>query len=177
MDALTGYVGADEVPSTSTPRSEAEARCFCCSTGTVRDGHVGPVAFHSGVLTPPDGLSDDPLVRVLSDGWGLGVAELEYRAVGFGSHHWEVVDADGVRRFLTVDDLWMLDRGDGCIIGAYADATGTTPRPSLLELYRLRWDLADIAVYVGRFQRGHSGNQDDEKSWDDLCSLMRRLPA
>lgn len=330
------------------------------------------------MLTPPDGLPDDALVRVLSDHWGLAGAGVEYRAVGFGSHHWEAVDANGIRWFVTVDeldrkrqslsepgeaafdrlraalattkdlrdsgatfvvapiptrageplvrtdrrlavalypyvdgqsyswgdfstpahrrgvldlivalhtapamasrhamtedfavahrdelelafddagfrwdggpyakltsallienadkirrllvrhddlveeirrrpgrmvlthgephpgntmltsagwvlidwdtvllapperDLWSLDPGDGSIIGAYADATGTMPRPLMLELYRIRWDLADIAVYVSRFRGSHSGSPDDEKSWDDLRSLIGRLPS
>lgn len=30
---------------------------------------------------------------------------LEYQAVGFGSHHWLAVVADGARLFVTVDDL------------------------------------------------------------------------
>lgn len=344
----------------------------------IREGDRSGGLSLGGVLTPPDGLSDEALVRVLSDDWGFAVASIDYRAVGFGSHHWEVVDADGVRWFVTVDeldrqrqsasepedaafrrlraalatagelrdsgatfvvapvstrageplvrtdrrfavalypyvdgvsyswgdfstpahrrgvldlivalhtapmamsrhalaedfavphrdelelafdhncvrweggpygrltlallvenadkirrllvrhddlveeirrrpgrmvlthgephpgntmlmsagwvlidwdtvlvapperDLWSLDPGDGSIIGAYTDATGTSPRPSMLELYRLRWDLADIAVYVSRFQGSHTGSRDDEKSWDDLCSLIGRLPA
>jgi spectinomycin phosphotransferase/16S rRNA (guanine(1405)-N(7))-methyltransferase len=330
------------------------------------------------VLTQPDGLADEALVGVLSDGWGLAVTAIDYRAVGFGSHHWEVIDADGVRWFVTVDDLdgkrqsvnepeaaafgrlraalatamdlrdsgaafvvapiptlageplvrmdrrfgvalypyvdgqsyswgafptpvhrrgvldlivalhtaptaasrhamaddfavphrdeleltsdhngvrlqdgpyasltsallaenaervrqllarhdglvkeirgrpgrmvlthgephpgntmltsagwvlidwdtvllapperdlWSLDPGDGSVIGAYADATGTTPLPPTLELYRIRWDLADIAAYVSRFRGPHSGSLDDEQSWDELCSLIGRLPA
>ena len=330
------------------------------------------------MLTPPDGLSADALVRVLGDGWGVAVASIDYRAVGWGSHHWEVGDADGGRWFLTVDDLdqkrqsmsepqgaafgrlraalatarglrdsgatyvvapiparsgepllrtdgrfgvalypyvdgqsyswgdfsapahrrgvldlvvalhtaptsarrhsmaedfavplraelepvsdhdrtgredgpyasltsalliehaekirrlllrhdelvepirrgparmvlthgephpgntmrtdagwvlidwdtvliapperdlWILDPGDGTIIGAYADATGTTALPTMIELYRIRWDLADLAAYVSRFRAPHSGSLDDEKSWDDLCSLLGRLPA
>lgn len=330
------------------------------------------------MLTPPDGLSDDTLVRVLGEGWGVAVALIDYRAVGFGSHHWSVVDSEGIRWFVTVDDvecnrrsvtepdaavfgrlraalvtatalhdsgatfvvapiltaagepviradrrfgvalyphvdgqsyswgdfaspshrravldlvvklhtahttasrhamsedfttpcpdelapiseqdrahwdrgpyarlssallmqnadkirrlllrhdelvhecrheprpvvlthgephagntmltaagwvlidwdtvllapperdLWSLDPGDGSIIRAYADATGTKPRPAMLELYRLRWDLADIAAYVRRFRSPHSGSLDDDKSWDELCSLIGRLPG
>ena len=59
------------------------------------------------MLTPPNGLSNGALVRVLRDGWGLEIASIDYQAVGFGSHHWTVVDAHGVRRFVTVDDLDM----------------------------------------------------------------------
>jgi hypothetical protein len=329
------------------------------------------------VLTPPDGLTNDALVRVLGDGWGLSVTSVDYRAVGFGSHHWEVVGADAARWFVTADeldrkqesasepdaafgllraalstaldlrdcgasyviapiptpageplvltdrrmgvalypyvagesfswgdfstpahrrgildlvialhtapagarrhamaedfavphrdelelaidgngvgweggpyaslaaallaenaakirrllaryddlaqqgrrrpghmvlthgephpgntmltpagwvlidwdtvllapperDLWMLDPGDGSIISAYADATGTTPLPPLLDLYRIRWDVADIALDVSRFRAPHSGSQDDQESWDLMCSLIGRLPA
>ena len=334
-----------------------------------------PSAYDSAVLTPPDGLSDDALVRVLGDGWGLAVASIDYRAVGFGSHHWEVVDVDGVRRFATVDDLeskrqflsepeaaafvrlraalatdlrdsgatfviaplptragqpvvrtdrfgvalypyvdgqshswgdfstpahrrgvldlivelhtaprtalrhamsddfavphrdeleltsdrnavcwesgpyagrtsrllvenahkigllfvrydylvkqyhrqpsrmvlthgephpgntmltsagwvlidwdtvllapperdlWSLDPGDGSIIRAYADATGTVARPWMLELYRIRWDLADIAACVSLFRAPHSDSLDERKSWDVLSSVIAGLPA
>lgn len=330
------------------------------------------------MLTPPDGLTDDALVRVLSEGWGLSVASVDYRAVGFGSHHWEAVDTDGARWFVTADeldlkrrsmsepeaapfgrlraalataadlrehgaafvvapvpartgeplvqagrrvsvalypyvegqsfswgdfptpahrrgvldlivalhtapaparrhalaedfavpqrdelelaigqdgghresgpyagpvsallaenaakirrllarhddlvgqvrrqpgrmvlthgephpgntmltsagwvlidwdtvllapperDLWNLDPGDGSIIGAYADATGTAALPPLLELYRIRWDVADLALDVSRFRRRHSGSLDDEMTWETLCSLIGRLPA
>jgi spectinomycin phosphotransferase/16S rRNA (guanine(1405)-N(7))-methyltransferase len=330
------------------------------------------------VLTPPDGLSEDALVRVLGDGWGLAVASIDYLAVGFGSHHWDVVDTEGARRFVTVDDLdlkrqradeseaaafgrlqaalatardlrdsgatfviapiptvggtalvqmgkrfgvalypyvegeayswgefstpahrravldlivavhttptsalrhamaddfavphrddleltddpndvfceagpyttrtstllvensdnlerllvryddlveqsrrqsnrmvlthgephpgntmltsdgwvlvdwdtvllapperdlWSLDPGDGSILAAYADATGTVPRPLLLELYGVRWDLADIALSVSEFRRPHVDSPDSAKSWEILSSLIEQLPA
>lgn len=74
-------------------------------------------------------------------------------------------------------DLWILEFGDGSVIGVYAEATGTTPLRSILDLYRTRWDLADLAVYVNRFRGPHSATQDDEQSWDQLCSLIGRLPT
>jgi spectinomycin phosphotransferase/16S rRNA (guanine(1405)-N(7))-methyltransferase len=55
------------------------------------------------MLAPPEGLSEEALVALLARGWGIEVAGLEYRAVGFGSHHWEVVEAGGARWFVTVD--------------------------------------------------------------------------
>jgi len=57
------------------------------------------------VLTAPDDLSDDALRHVLQTKWGMTVRSIDFRAVGFGSHHWDVVDAEGVRHFVTVDDL------------------------------------------------------------------------
>ncbi|MDW5328151.1 phosphotransferase [Plantactinospora sp. KLBMP9567] len=57
------------------------------------------------MLTPPDDLPEDMLRSALVREWGLGIASLEYRAVGRGSHHWEVVGAEGGRWFVSVDDL------------------------------------------------------------------------
>ncbi|GLY22688.1 phosphotransferase [Micromonospora sp. NBRC 101691] len=74
-------------------------------------------------------------------------------------------------------DLWNLDPGDGSVLTAYADATGVRPDPTLLELYRLQWDLKDLAVDVDRFRRPHTGSADDEASWDILRGLIRHLAA
>jgi Phosphotransferase enzyme family len=57
------------------------------------------------MLIPPPDLPNEILVRALAEGWGLNVVALRYRAVGFGSHHWNAVDAAGVTWFVTVDDL------------------------------------------------------------------------
>ena len=57
------------------------------------------------MLTPPDDLPE-PVVRdALAAGWSLTAATLDYRAVGFGAHHWAVVDAGGRRWFVSVVDL------------------------------------------------------------------------
>ena len=57
------------------------------------------------MLTPPDGLPETTLVSALDRGWGMTITSMEYRAVGWGSHHWEVTDAAGPRWFVTVDEL------------------------------------------------------------------------
>ncbi|MEU4566089.1 phosphotransferase [Micromonospora sp. NPDC023956] len=72
-------------------------------------------------------------------------------------------------------DLWNLDPGDGSVLAAYADATGVPPEPSLLELYRIQWDLKDLAVDVDRFRRPHTGSADDEACWKILQRLVRHL--
>jgi hypothetical protein len=53
-------------------------------------------------------------------------------------------------------DLWSLDAGDGTALDAYDGATGVSPRPSLPDLYRLRWDIADLASDVSLFRRLHA---------------------
>src|SRR3972149_10039240 len=57
------------------------------------------------MLTPPSWLSEEKLVRALIGSWGLDVASIEYRAVGFGSHHWVAVEPNGALWFGSVDDL------------------------------------------------------------------------
>jgi hypothetical protein len=57
------------------------------------------------VLSPPAGLAEDTLTGELSRQWGVAVASIDYRAVGFGSHHWTVTDPGGGRWFATVDEL------------------------------------------------------------------------
>ena len=65
--------------------------------------------------------------------------------------------------------------GDGSILEAYADATGVVPQPTVLDLYSLRWDITDIAMDLSRFRRPHTGTIDDDKSWELLSSLIKRL--
>ena len=57
------------------------------------------------MLTPPAGRAEAALVAALAQGWGLAVTALEYRPVGWGSHHWDVTDTAGARWFVTVDEL------------------------------------------------------------------------
>jgi spectinomycin phosphotransferase/16S rRNA (guanine(1405)-N(7))-methyltransferase len=90
---------------------------------------------------------------------------------------WLLIDWDTALVAPPERDLWSLDPGDGSVLGAYADATGVTPLPAMLELYRIRWDLADIAIDVSRFRRDHSGSLDDDKSWEGLHSLIGRVCA
>ena len=85
---------------------------------------------------------------------------------------WVLIDWDTALVAPPERDLWSLDPGDGTILDAYADLTGVVPRPDLLSLYRLRWDIADIAMDVGRFRRPHPGSPEDVKSWEFLSSAV-----
>ena len=87
---------------------------------------------------------------------------------------WVLIDWDTALAAPPERDLWSLDPGDGSILHAYAGLTGVTPRPLLLDLYRLRWDIADIAVDVSRFRRPHAGTAEDEESFSLLGSLVRQ---
>ena len=86
---------------------------------------------------------------------------------------WRLIDWDMALAAPPERDLWHL--ADPASLAAYASATGVMPQPSLLEAYRLRWDIADIALDLGRFRRPHTGNEDDAKAWRVLISIMDRL--
>ncbi|MBA2277145.1 MAG: phosphotransferase [Chloroflexia bacterium] len=57
------------------------------------------------MLTEPVDLDREELRETLARGWRIDVASLDYRPLGFGSHHWVVIDPAGSRWFATVDDL------------------------------------------------------------------------
>ena len=72
-------------------------------------------------------------------------------------------------------DLWILESDSETLRSDYAAATGRTPNPSLLDLYRIRWDLADLTAYTSRFFAPHHGSEDDDESWEQLRALIARL--
>ena len=164
-------------------RDELEAAC--APAGEVAD--CGPYARPVSLLARQHAA---PLQRLLAryDALVLAARAQDARMVlTHGEPHpgntmltaggWVLIDWDTALVAPPERDLWDLDPGDGSILDAYAQATGTSPRPSLLDLYRLRWDLADIAVDVSRFRRPHTGSIDDDQSWELLSSLVKRVSA
>jgi spectinomycin phosphotransferase/16S rRNA (guanine(1405)-N(7))-methyltransferase len=88
---------------------------------------------------------------------------------------WRLIDWDTALVAPPERDLWDLDPGDGSFLAGYAAATGLTPRPHLLELYRIRWDLTDIALGVRDFRRPHGDSADDQQAWSILGELLGGL--
>ena len=93
------------------------------------------------------------------------------------SRGWRLVDWDTALVAPPERDLWDLDPGNGSVLQAYATATGVRPLPALLELYRVRWDVAEIASEAGRFCWPHQGTAEDDKSWQLLRDLVGQLSA
>lgn len=69
-------------------------------------------------------------------------------------------------------DLWMVDEGSGeCAY--YTELTGRRVSDDELRLYRLQWDLADIADYVRWFAAPHADTADSEIAWNALTLNLR----
>lgn len=72
-----------------------------------------------------------------------------------------LVDWDTVGVAVPERDLWWLGEG----------------RPDPLALYRLRWDLDDLSVFVEEFRASHTSNPDTEQAWTGLAGCVERLTA
>jgi Phosphotransferase enzyme family len=148
----------------------AEAGPYARPAATLLAGNAGPIRR---LLARYDELAS----RSRRSGLVLTHGETHPGNTMLTADGWVLVDWDTALVAPPERDLWSLDPGDGSVLAGYADATGVTPAQALLELYRIRWDLADLAVGVSRFRRPHGGSPDDDKSWDDLRALVVRVTA
>jgi len=144
------------------------------------------------MLSRPEGLADDDVVRGLCEGWGLRTAEVVYAPVGFGSYHWQV-RAGGARWFATVDDMharrwdvsepvvmtrsrltaalagsrWLRDAGLDFVVAPLPDESGGLLR-ALDERYVL-------ALYP--FVEGRTHTEDTYPDREERAAVVGRLAA
>jgi hypothetical protein len=71
-------------------------------------------------------------------------------------------------------DLWMLESGDGTVVSTYTKVTGRQVLSSMLDLYRLRWDLTEVAIYTALFRQPHVDDADARESWTNLQAYLGR---
>lgn len=71
-------------------------------------------------------------------------------------------------------DLWMLESGDGTIARTYTQITGRQVLSSMLDLYRLRWDLTEVSIYTALFRQPHADDADSRESWKNLNYYLGR---
>jgi hypothetical protein len=55
---------------------------------------------------------------------------------------------------------------------AYGRVSGVALGPEMLQMYRTRWDLSDLAVEADRFRHPHTGTADDAESWTILQRVV-----
>jgi spectinomycin phosphotransferase/16S rRNA (guanine(1405)-N(7))-methyltransferase len=93
------------------------------------------------------------------------------------SEGWVIVDWDTALVAPPERDLWRLARGSGSVLRTYADATGTAPRQRIVDLYALRWDLAEIASFAAEFRKRHEDTEDTRRALALLHSVVGRWRA
>jgi spectinomycin phosphotransferase len=142
----------------------------------------------------PDELDAGPVVAALRDGWGFDPDAVEYAPVGAGSYHWNVVDGDGRRGFVTVDDLdqkaWLGDDRDSVFDGVRrAFDTAVSLRDA-----SLRFVVAPLSARSGESVRrldsryaialfpyvdGEAGEfgyfEDDADGWSAVVAMLAEL--
>jgi hypothetical protein len=159
-------------------RDLLEAACACWEPA-----ECGPYAVPAARLLREHA---DPLRRWLNRYDGLVAvarARPERYVLTHGEPHpgnvmqtddgWRLIDWDTALVAPPERDLWHLASGDGTVPGAYASATGITPLPELIELYRLGWDVKDTAADAAWLFRPHSDSADAVKTWKLLNMLVR----
>jgi len=145
--------------------------------------------------TPPPDLTTDHIASAVAAHWDIGVEHLEYAALGFGSHHWIATDGDGVRWFITVDELeykpWLAADADA----AFTLLTSCYELPRTLGSIGFTFvraplndrtgaviqrvgDRFALSVYAWVEGRGHRfGDFDDDHERDEVLRRLARLHA
>ena len=70
-------------------------------------------------------------------------------------------------------DLWALAESDPGLLGAYSAATGTAIDTDTLALHRMRYDLAEISLYLRWFRNSHDDTADAAEGWRNLQYFLR----
>jgi spectinomycin phosphotransferase len=86
-----------------------------------------------------------------------------------------LIDWDTVALAPRERDLWMVMSETGDEGRAYAAATGREPDPVAIDLFRLTWDLGDLAAYVEVLRSPHRESEDTRKAYAGLqkCAAIR----
>jgi hypothetical protein len=85
-----------------------------------------------------------------------------------------IVDWDFVQLAPPERDLWHLAETDPSVLAAYTEATGIAIDDGALALFRMWYDLADIAEYICLFRRRHEDTEDAARSWENLEHFLQR---
>lgn len=66
-------------------------------------------------------------------------------------------------------DVWHLDADNSAAADLYRDAGGPAVDHRLLDLYRIQWDLSEIAGYTALFRAAHDDAADARESLANLA--------
>lgn len=87
----------------------------------------------------------------------------------------KLVDWDTALVAPAARDLWMIDGDSGAELSRYLDLTGRRITREELVVYRLQWELADIASFVCWLGGPHTRTPDTEIAWQALSEALSGL--
>jgi spectinomycin phosphotransferase len=83
-----------------------------------------------------------------------------------------LIDWDTVGLAPRERDLWMLATANPDDLDQYAEASGRSVNREAIALYRLRWQLDDISLFVDDLRSPHERTEDTEHAWSALLKSM-----
>jgi spectinomycin phosphotransferase len=88
-----------------------------------------------------------------------------------------LVDWDTVGLAPPERDLWGLVPGARDVAARYTALTGREVSQDALALYRLRWTLEEVSLFLAEFRGTHERTVDTEVSWSGFCDGLASLAA
>lgn len=110
-------------------------------------------------------------VRAGASRWVVTHGEPHARNLLLVSGELVLVDWDTVRVAPPARDLWMADSGHG-EVEEYVARTGRAVPGEELELYRVHWELSEIALYATDLAGPHVADANTEVAWRELSSYL-----
>jgi spectinomycin phosphotransferase len=121
---------------------------------------------------------DDLSARVAASGLMSVITHGEPHAgnlVRTDGGHLVLVDWDTLALAPPERDLWLVDSGAGRELSLYAELSGRRVDENAIALYRMRWALDDITIFVNGLRSTHARTPDTEKAWDGLVRSFEAL--
>jgi thiamine kinase-like enzyme len=69
-------------------------------------------------------------------------------------------------------DLWDIIGQEPSAAADYESLTATRVLDDAIEMYRLAWDLSDIAIYISDLRRQHERTDDTSEAWQNLQHFL-----
>jgi aminoglycoside phosphotransferase (APT) family kinase protein len=140
------------------------------SAGPFAESTRGLLARHAGPLTDALERYRELVVSVVAAGAGLVPTHGEPHPGNTIATHAGVVLIDWDTLLLAPPerDLWSLREEDPQVVDHYRRLTGRVVQQEAMQLYRLRWDLTEVCLYVTQFRRPHQRSEDTAEAWNGL---------
>ena len=82
-----------------------------------------------------------------------------------------LIDWDTVALAPPERDLWLVHDPEGAALGEYEERTGYRADHQLLSMYRLAWDLSDVAAYLAVLRSARVRTADTEEAWQNITGM------